>query len=123
MIDPLSTKNLAAADTASLRSHQEPLTNNFPIGNTAGRLQKLHRATQEFEAMLISNFWKSMTESFSSGDEDSLDPGHSTWQDMGVQSMSEALSKAGGLGLGKMILKHLEPLTEGPTPQNAAPKQ
>jgi Rod binding domain-containing protein len=74
--------------------------------------QKLRRATEEFEAILIANFWKAMTESFSTGDEDAVDPGHSTWQDMGIQAMAGAMSKAGGLGLGKLILKHLEPLVQ-----------
>jgi Rod binding domain-containing protein len=70
--------------------------------------------------MLIANFWKSMTESFSSGDEDALDPGHSSWQDMGVQAMSEGLAKTGGFGLGKMILKHLEPLVQNVARQEAS---
>lgn len=84
-----------------------------PNRNVHGQEQKLRRAAQEFEAMLIANFWSAMTESFSSGDEDELDPGHSTFQQMGVQAMSGALSKEGGFGLGKMILKHLEPMVQG----------
>jgi Rod binding domain-containing protein len=58
--------------------------------------------------MLLSNLWKSMKSSFSDPD-DSDDPGHETLDDMGVQAMSSAVGKAGGLGLGKLIVKYLEP--------------
>lgn len=68
---------------------------------------KLRRAASEFESILISTFWKSMLESFSS-DEDSADPGGATFKDMGIQAMSQAIGKAGGLGLGTLIIKHLE---------------
>ena len=122
MIGALNSKYLPSHATNPV-PHLDTGASQVPVRNTTARDQKLHRATQEFEAMLIANFWKSMTESFSSGDEDSLDPGHSSWQDMGVQAMSEALSKAGGFGLGKMILKHLEPLVQGSTPQQTEPKK
>jgi Rod binding domain-containing protein len=69
--------------------------------------QKLRRAAAEFESILISTFWKSMKESFGTS-EDSSDPAHDTLDDLGVQAMSSAMGKAGGLGVGKMILKHLE---------------
>ena len=121
MIGPLSSKHLPSQPTSPV-PHLDTSTSQIPVRNTLAREQKLHRATQEFEAMLIANFWKSMTESFSNSDEDSLDPGHSTWQDMGVQAMSEALSKAGGFGLGKMILKHLEPLVQDAGPRTPATK-
>ena len=121
MIDPASQKNVPvpAANLSSIRDTgtAQVSTRNNP------KAQKLHRAAQEFEAMLIANFWKSMTESFSSGDEDSLDPGHSTWQDMGVQAMSEGLAKSGGFGLGKLILKHLDPLVHSTPPQETTAKK
>jgi len=122
VIDRISQKNLPVP-AANLSPLQDTGTTQVSTRNSAARSHKLHRAAQEFEAMLIANFWKSMTESFSSGDEDSLDPGHSSWQDMGVQAMSEGLAKAGGFGLGKLILKHLEPLVDNvPTQETAAKK-
>jgi Rod binding domain-containing protein len=121
VIDPVSQKNLAVS-AANLSPLHDTAAAQVSTRNTS-TAQKLHRATQEFEAMLIANFWKSMTESFSSGDEDSFDPGHSTWQDMGVQAMSEGLAKSGGFGLGKLILKHLEPLVQNALPQETAAKK
>jgi Rod binding domain-containing protein len=70
---------------------------------------KLKKAGAEFESIMLSTFWKSMKGSFADEDEDSTDPAHDTLEDMGVQAMSTAVGKAGGLGLGKLILKHLDP--------------
>lgn len=80
------------------------------ISNTpAGR--KLRAAAGEFEGMLLSSLWKSMKSTFASPDEeDANDPAHDTLDDMGMQAMSNAVGKAGGLGFGKLILKHLEPV-------------
>lgn len=69
--------------------------------------QRLRKAAAEFESIVISSFWKSMMETFSS-DDDSGDPGHSTFQDMGIQAMSQAMGKAGGLGLSQMLVNQLE---------------
>ena len=71
--------------------------------------QKLRKAAAEFESILLSSFWKSMRESFASPEDDSLDPAHETLEDWGIQAMTDAVGKAGGLGIGKLILKDLEP--------------
>jgi Rod binding domain-containing protein len=72
--------------------------------------KKLRQAAAEFEGMLLSNLWKSMKSTFAESDEDTDDPAHETLSDMGIQAMTGAVGKAGGLGLGKLIIKHLEPL-------------
>ena len=74
--------------------------------------KKLRAAAGEFESLLLSNLWKSMKSTFASPDEESSDPGHDTFEEMGIQAMSSAMGKAGGLGLGKLILMHLEPELE-----------
>jgi len=71
---------------------------------------KLRKAAADFESILLSTFWKSMKQSFAADDDDdSTDPAHDTLEDMGMQAMSTAVGKAGGLGLGKLILKHIAP--------------
>ena len=71
---------------------------------------KLRKAAADFESILLSTFWKSMKQSFAGDDDDdSTDPAHDTLEDMGMQAMSSAVGKAGGLGLGKLILKHIAP--------------
>lgn len=71
---------------------------------------KLRKAAGEFESILLASMWKSMKKSFGDDDSDNAtDPAHGTLEDWGIEIMSSAVGKAGGLGIGKMILKHLEP--------------
>jgi Rod binding domain-containing protein len=88
-------------------------TNRQPAANS-----KLQYAAGEFESMLLSNLWKSMKSTFTSEDSEdpaSTDPAHDSLDQMGIDAMSSAVGKAGGLGLGKLILRHLEPKLPAPT--------
>jgi peptidoglycan hydrolase FlgJ len=76
--------------------------------NAQGQSAKLREAAGQFEGLVLSSLWKSMSESFDSPDGQS-DAAHGTIQDWGIEIMSGAVGKAGGLGLGKLILQHLEP--------------
>lgn len=71
---------------------------------------KLKKAAGDFESILLANLWKSMKHSFGTEDTDSnSDPAQGTLDDWGIEIMSGAVGKAGGLGLGKLILEHLDP--------------
>jgi Rod binding domain-containing protein len=82
--------------------------------------QKLEKAAGEFESILLASMWKSMKQSFGATD-DASDPAHGTLDDWGIEIMSGAVGKAGGLGIGKLIVKHLEPALEA-DPQPSTPK-
>ncbi len=86
------------------------------IANTpAGR--KLRQAAAEFESQLLSSLWKSMKATFAASDDDSSDPASKSLQDYGVESLCQAVGKAGGLGIGKLIVHSLESkLDQSPTP-------
>ena len=105
-IDSFST-GIAANASAALsqfgKQHQIASLADSPAD------RKLHKAAGEFESMLLSTLWKSMKSTFAEPDVDSEDPAHDTLEDWGIEAMSSAVGKAGGLGLGKLILKHLEP--------------
>lgn len=86
------------------------------IANTpAGR--KLRQAAAEFESQLLSSLWKSMKATFAASDDDSSDPASKSFQDFGVESLCQAVGKAGGLGIGKLIVHSLESkLDQSPAP-------
>ena len=87
-----------AASLASTTSNSTPAT------------LKLRKAAAEFESLLISNLLKSMKSTFADSEDDpSTDPAHDTLEDFGTRAMATALANAGGLGIGSLILKHLEP--------------
>jgi Rod binding domain-containing protein len=80
--------------------------------------QKLKNAAGEFESILLASLWKSMKQSFGS-QETEADPAHGTLDDWGIEIMSSAVGKAGGLGLGKLILEHLAPKADGVSEEKA----
>jgi Rod binding domain-containing protein len=102
---------LTQRESISIRPLNAPplLTKASAVPNSP-KLMRLKQAAGEFEGLLLSNLWKSMKSAFASPDDDSDDPAHETLDDMGVQAMSNAVGKAGGLGLGKLIVNHLAPL-------------
>jgi Rod binding domain-containing protein len=90
------------------------------LGTSAGNVngetpaqRKLRQAAGEFESMLLSNLWKSMKSSFAEDETEFSDPAHGALDDWGMQAICGAVGKAGGLGIAKMILKHLEPKLAG----------
>ena len=111
-----SARGAAVLDSSSL---QKGATAGAVAESPAGK--KLRQAAAEFEGMLLSNLWKSMKSTFAESDEDTDDPAHETLSDMGIQAMTGAVGKAGGLGLGKLIIKHLEPLLTHSHNGNATP--
>lgn len=76
-----------------------------------GQHQKLKKAAQDFEGMLLGSLWKSV------GDEmkESLegDPAAGSFVDMGVQAVGNAMAKQGGIGIARMILKKMEKASDG----------
>lgn len=95
---------------------QHPETSSKP-GSASGKAafagspqdRKLRRAAGEFEAQLLSSLWKSMKTTFaSSDDEDSTDPARQSLEEWGIDAMCNAIGKAGGLGVGKQIVRALE---------------
>ena len=97
-----------AQHAATNYSQSGKLSSNPALLNSPAD-RKLRAAAAEFESMLLSDLWKSMKSSIAGTDDDSMDPAHDTLEDWGVQAMSTAVGKAGGLGIGKLIVKYLEP--------------
>ena len=70
---------------------------------------KLHNAAKDFEAILIDSLWSSMKKGSLGGDDQSQDdPIGDSFTDLGMQMASRAIADAGGLGIGKMIVKSLQ---------------
>jgi Rod binding domain-containing protein len=100
----------SAAQNSATALSQNGNLSALTSGDSA-KTRKLRQAAVEFEGMLLSSLWKSMKSSFASADDDdSQDPAHDTLGDLSIDTMSNAVAKSGGFGLGKLILKHLEPL-------------
>ena len=68
---------------------------------------KLKKAASEFEGMLLAKWWSSMKDNGLGEQDDSIDPGHDTLDDMGIQAMAGAVASRGGLGIGAMLVRSL----------------
>jgi Rod binding domain-containing protein len=92
----------------------------IPTPSDSPEQRKLKKAAGDFESILLASMWKSMKKSFGPSETGDSDPAHGTLDDWGIEVMSSAVGKAGGLGIAKLILKHLEP-TIDPSISKIAP--
>ena len=86
--------------------------------------RKLRKAAQDFEAILISQLLGDFKTGFSSLTGDAPLAGSDTLNSLALQAMSSALASRGGLGIGQMLVRQLEPsLNRGnPNPARAETK-
>jgi Rod binding domain-containing protein len=116
---PINSTSLASASILSTEIGPATGTKSKPV-ETPDQ-QKLKKAAGEFESILLASLWKSMKESFKDPKEADSDPAGGTIDDWGIEAMSGAVGKAGGLGIGNMIIKHLEAATgDKPAEKTAA---
>jgi Rod binding domain-containing protein len=104
------TQAAAASAQSQTAVHSVGKSSASGSADDSPKARKLRQAAAEFEGMLLSSLWKSMKSSFATPDDEATDPAHDTLDDLGIQTMSNAVAKAGGIGLGKLILKRLEPM-------------
>jgi Rod binding domain-containing protein len=76
----------------------------------ATRTDKAGKAARDFESVLLSSLFDSLQKTFAWDSEDST-PGASNYRMMGTHALAESVSAQGGIGIARMILRHL-PLTK-----------
>lgn len=73
---------------------------------------KIQQAAQEFESILLTQWLEQARQSFAvvpGGDEDDpADPGGEQMLNLGMQSLAAAVTKSGGIGIARMLTRHLE---------------
>jgi len=84
-----------------MASAVEAATHTMKAVTSDPRLQK---ATQEFEAMLLSQLLKMGSDEEQAPGE--LDGGTDTYKDLRNQAVATALAGKGGLGIGRMLREH-----------------
>jgi hypothetical protein len=70
-----------------------------PAGKTA-------KAARDFESVLLTPVFDALQKSFAFDAEDET-PGASDYRLMGTRALVEAVSNGGGIGIGRLILRHL----------------
>jgi Rod binding domain-containing protein len=92
-IGALRPTNLVSQDTEE--------TPKAPEGN-----RKIQKYAQEFEASLLSAWWKEMQSSLTSPDQEQSEFG--SMNDLAAQALGVGLSAHGGIGIAKMIVHQFE---------------
>ena len=96
---------LSPAPMRQPESHIRPAAAQTPASKAG--LAKLQKAAQDFEAVMIDSLWGSMKEGSLGSDDDLQDSTGGSLEQLGMQMVSGALAKAGGLGIGRMIVHAL----------------
>ena len=104
-MNPIHSNLSAALSNASAAGAPAASAKSKP--SDSAEEQKLKKAAGDFESILLSSMWKSMKKSFGDPKESDSDPASGTMDDLGIEAMSDAVGKSGGLGIGNMIIKHL----------------
>ena len=116
---PMNFNPVAAAGTFDTTTTGKATGKTNPTDSAEDA--KLKKAAGDFESILLASMWKGMKDSFGTTDAEDSDPASGTLNDWGIEIMSGAVGKARGLGIGNLILKHLEPTLDGKTGQSSEP--
>ena len=71
--------------------------------------KRLRKATEDFEGILIGQLWEHLQTSFASFGGETPLAGSDTLNSLAIQTLARALAGRGGLGIGRMLLRKLEP--------------
>ena len=70
---------------------------------------KAEKAARDFEGVLLTSLFDSLEKSFSfDAEDDPNTPGASDYRLMGTRALAEAVSAAGGIGIARLVLSHLQ---------------
>jgi Rod binding domain-containing protein len=76
----------------------------------ASAASKSEKAARDFESVLLTSLFDSLEKSFAFDPQDST-PGAGDYRLMGTRALAEAVAAGGGIGIARLILRHL-PVTK-----------
>jgi len=82
-------------------------TSSIPL--PAASALKNEKAARDFEAMLLTPVLDSLQKTFAGDSEDAKMPGASDYRLMATQALAQSIAARGGIGIGQLILRHLQP--------------
>jgi len=89
-------------DVVSLPPHARPVTPQ------AAEAQRVLRAAQDFEAVLLGSLLRSLQETLSAVPGEDRDVGSDDYRYLGTQALAAGLAASGGLGIADMIVRNLQ---------------
>ena len=88
-----------------------PVSTPLPAANPpdAKAVLKNEKAACDFEALLLTPVLDSLQKTFAGDSEDAKTPGASDYRQMATQALAQSIAARGGIGIARLILRHLEP--------------
>ncbi len=77
-----------------------------PMTTAAPAAAKTEKAARDFESVLLTSLFDSLQKSFAFDAQDET-PGASDYRMMGTRALAQAVADSGGIGIGRLILRHL----------------
>jgi Rod binding domain-containing protein len=75
----------------------------------AKAIAKNEKAARDFEAVLLTPVFDALQKTFAGDREEDKTAGASDFRQMGSQALAQAIAARGGIGIAKLILRHLPP--------------
>jgi len=75
----------------------------------ARAIAKNEKAARDFEAVLLTPVFDALQKTFAGDAEADKTAGVSDFRQMGSQALAQAIAARGGIGIAKLILRHLPP--------------
>ena len=83
-----------------------PLAASLPDAKAVAKSEK---AARDFEALLLTPVLDALQKTFGRDSEDAKTPGASDYRLMATQALAQSMAASGGIGIAKLILRHLQP--------------
>ncbi len=108
-----STTGSAAAANAA----DDLLLQQAQSGSRSAQSAKIEKAGRDFESILLGSWLQGAEQSFAAApggpSDDDEDGGHDQFMGMAMQQLAGTLAASGGIGIGRMIVQHLEASAAG----------
>jgi len=103
--------NVALLNVALFASRNRMTAANSPVVKPATKKEvaKNEKAARDFEAMQLKPLLDSLQKTFAGNSEDANTPGASDYRLMGTEALAQSIAARGGIGIGQLILRHLQP--------------
>ncbi|MGH9491585.1 MAG: hypothetical protein ACRD2F_04010 [Terriglobales bacterium] len=98
----------SAARTPAPAAPSASISGPPALGATAEEQHQLKQAAEQFEAILLAHWWQQMRTSGLGSDADS-DPTYSAINATGMEAVTMAMARSGGIGIARMLVHALEP--------------
>ena len=110
-VSPSLTPAVGPIQAPFWRVHSSPVQGEK--AEPGSRIQKLTKAAQEFEGILLSSWLEEVQKSSLDPSHASQDAGSETLRSLGTQAVAQAWAQRGGLGIARMIVHHFRDVIGG----------